>query len=101
MRYSDEFGCWQLDDLPGCSQICVSHSAFVLPDARSKGYGDKYHKQRLQQMKDLHYECAIATVREGNVHQEMILNNNGWDKIHSITSKKTGNKVGIWIRNIT
>lgn len=100
MRYSDQFGCWQLDDLPGCSQVCVSHSAFVLPSHRDKGFGDQYHKQRLQQIKDLKYDSAIATVDEENHRQIKILTNNGWSRVHVFESSKTKHKVGLWVKDV-
>ena len=100
MRFSGKYGTWQLDDLPGCSQVCVSHSAFVLPDKRREGFGTAYHQERLRQIADLKYDCAIATVADGNEYQKRILTEARWTCVHKFKSRKTGHYVGIWVKDI-
>lgn len=100
MRYSAAFGTWQLDDLPGCSQVCVSHSAFVLPEKRNKGHGTEYHQQRLEQIRDLKYDYAVATVDALNVRQVKILKEAGWSELNTFTSSKTGHTVILFGRHM-
>lgn len=100
MRYKSDEGTWQLDDLPGCSQVCVSHSAFVLPHLQGKGHGTKDHEFRLIQMKELLYDVALATVNLNNKRQVHIMERNGWKLVHTFASSKTQNSVGIYIKDI-
>ncbi len=100
MRFKEEFGTWQLDDLPGCSQVCVSHSAFVLPHQRGNGWGTIYHEARLNQMHDLHYDYAVATTSAGNEMQNSILRKAGWTILDRFHSRKTQHEVLLWGRKI-
>jgi hypothetical protein len=100
MRFGSQYGTWQLDNLPGCDQICVSHSAFVLNEKKAQGFGDAYHKQRLAQMRNLLYDGAVATVRDGNIAQEKIMTTNGWNKVFTFLSKKTQNTVSLWVKQL-
>lgn len=99
-RYSGTYGSWQLDDLPGCSQVCVSHSAFILPDKRGGDLGNNYHRVRLIQIKEQKYDAVIATVDERNERQIKILTKFGWTKLRVFKSNKTGHDVGLWFRDV-
>lgn len=91
----------EIDSLPGCSQIAVSHSAFVQPEYRRMGHGEDFHKERLRLMeKNFGYDYALCTVDVRNTAQLAILARNGWTRFTSFESSKTGNTVAIYGRNL-
>lgn len=90
----------EIDSLPGCSQIAVSHAAFVNPRHRGHGVGDAAHKERLALMVDLGYDYTICTVDTKNTAQLQILAKNGWTRLSSFDSLKTGNTVAIYGRTL-
>jgi len=98
MRFSDEVGTYELDSLPGCAQICVSHNAFVFPVMRGQKKAEDWHKRRLAEIKRLGYDRVICTVRINNLAQIKILERNGWSKMHEFTSSYSGNVVQLYIR---
>ena len=87
----------EIDSLPGCSQIGVSHSVFCPPEHRTKGAGTEANRRRLTLMKaDYGYDYALCTVDLSNHAQLRILAANGWTQLDSFLSSKTGHKVGIF-----
>lgn len=98
MRYSSVSGTWELDNLPGCTQVCVSHSAFVLPELRGTGHGKADHEERLEQISELKYNYALATTDSRNERQNNILIKNGWRELDRFMSSKTQHNVIIWGR---
>lgn len=93
-------GIGEIDNLPGCSQVAVFHSAFVLPEYRNKGEGFQAHVERLETAIRLGYDYAICTVQQGNTAQEKILHDNGWEEIGLFFSRKTGHYVTIYGINL-
>jgi ribosomal protein S18 acetylase RimI-like enzyme len=92
----------EIDSLPGCSQIAVSHSAFVKPEARGQGVGKDFHHERLRLMeKNLGYDYAICTVDMSNTPQIKILAAENWLFLGSFRSSKTGHFVGIYGKPLT
>jgi L-amino acid N-acyltransferase YncA len=100
-RFSNLFGACELDSIPGCSQLAVSHSVFVLPKYRGKGRGAANHALRLDRAKALHYDCLMATVNAENIKEKRNLRDNGWKHVHTFNSSKTTNTVEIWVINLT
>lgn len=88
--------CGSIDDLPGCSQIAVFHSAFVLPEYRQSGHAKKAHYERLFKAKELLYDAAICTVDMNNLPQVHILADYGWKPVLQFVSSKTGHRVGLF-----
>ena len=101
MRFANVYGSCQIDDLPGCSQIAVSHSVFILPQYRSQHHGSDNYVLRQRRIREMLYDCAICTVVSTNIREQKILINNGWKKVHSFSSRKTENSVDIWVKDIT
>ena len=93
-------GIGEITSLPGCSQIGVFHSAFVLPQFRNNGYGTKAHAARLRAAKDALYDAAICTVQADNKFQIEILEANGWVYVWDFVSKKTGHIVHVYMRSL-
>lgn len=100
MRYAIVGCAHELDSLPGCSQIVVSHAAFVPKEKRGEGLGDIVHKRRLNQMAALGYDAALCSCTSSNEAQKKILLKNGWTNVWSFDSSKTGNTVLIWMKNL-
>lgn len=103
MRFIQPNGSYSLDDLPGNTQVCVSHSAFILPNKRGTGLGNKYHVERLGKIRELRYDLAICTIVASNVRQRGILIRNGWKKVEDadFESSKTGSLVELWYRKMS
>lgn len=91
---------YSLAPMPGCCGVVVSTGAWIKQSQQDCGFGDYFHKERIQFMKDLGYSCAICTTVSGNEKQEAILKKNQWINIHSFKNKRTGNTVLVWIRSI-
>jgi predicted GNAT superfamily acetyltransferase len=100
MRYNFNGTIGEIDNLPGCSQVAVFHSVFVPPDRRSCGFGGAAHALRLEHAKGLGYDAAICTVNMDNKAQLAILEKNHWGNALQFKSKKTGNIVGLFVREI-
>jgi L-amino acid N-acyltransferase YncA len=86
----------EIDSLPGCSQVAVSHSAFTQPGLRGRGRGRMGNKTRLDYMKTLGYDYALCTIDVANEAQVSILKKNGWSRLDSFVSSKTGHDVALF-----
>jgi len=100
MRFANKHGACEIDTVPGCSQLAISHYVFIRPENRGQGEGQKNHDLRLKRMKDLLYDCVICTVDYSNLAQKHILEKFGWKNCHSFFNQKTGHTVEIWARNL-
>ena len=92
--------CGSIDPLPGCSQMAVFHSAFVLPQYRGTGHSLKAHYERPHTAKEALYDAAVCTVDSSNKGQIRILENYGWKCVHTFNSSKTGHDVQMWVKNL-
>lgn len=101
-RYADtyEAGVYSLDPLPGCDQVCVSHSMYMKENLRGKGGAYNFMTRRFEKMRELMYNCAIATVRDDNLPQVKTMEKYGWKKVHTFRSGKTISSVSIWVRDV-
>lgn len=91
----------EIDSLPGCTQVGVSHSVFLPEAKRGLGLGDHANKMRLDLMRDeLGYDYALCTVDVKNTAQLSVLNKNGWVRLSSFSSSKTGNTVAIYGKDL-
>jgi RimJ/RimL family protein N-acetyltransferase len=92
-------GVAEVNNLPGCSQVAVLHSAFIITKNRGEGYGSAAHKARLDQVfNELLYDMAICTVDEENSREIAILEEEGWTQVTVFVSRKTQHAVGLWIK---
>lgn len=92
----------EVDSLPGCSQIAVIHSAFVVPEERNKGVGYKAHLERIEQLwGELNYDAAICTVDATNEAERKILRASGWTNLSMFESRKTGHNVCLFWKKLT
>lgn len=100
MRYKIDDVVGELTDLPGCSQIAVSHNVFVPTGERGKGKGKRAHVQRLAYIEDLGYDYTLCTVSSDNRAEIRILEENLWTCLDSFRSTKTGHLVYLYGRHI-
>lgn len=94
-------GEYQLDSMPGCSRICISHGLQIWPQYRGKGYATIAHQNRLKQAIELGYDVILATIVEGNKPQEHLLQKFGWKQITFFDNLKTQHRVYLWEKNLS
>lgn len=91
----------EVHSLPGCSQVAVVHAANVMPEHRSGGVGHAAHRDRLERLRDeLAYDFAVCTVDAANAAQIAIVRKAGWTQVGEFVSRRTGNTVTMWVRNL-
>jgi len=87
----------ELDTLPGCSQVAVSHSVFLESTNRGKGIGKEANELRKDiAFNQLRYDMMICTVDSTNQVQIAILKSNGWIYLTDFRSRKTKHLVELW-----
>lgn len=96
MRYNSNKAIQQLTDFPGCNQICVSHSMFILPEHRGHGYASKAMYERIRTCKELGYDVITCTVNSMNNKQIYLLNKYRWIKDYEFKNTRTGHTVQAW-----
>lgn len=99
MRLSHRQVVCEIDTLPGCSQVAVSHSVFCPQALRGKGVGKFAHGDRMYQLREeMQYDAVVCTVNTQNTAQVHILESNGWLKACEFLSRKTGHRVAIYTK---
>lgn len=99
MRTSIDQVFGEIDSLPGCSQVAVSHSVFVPIGQRGRGHATRANDRRLHLMREeLGYDYALCTVDESNTAQVRVMASNGWSELDRFRSTKTGHTVIIYGR---
>lgn len=99
MRMCLEGTYGEIDTLPGCTQVAVSHAVFVPITNRGKGAGKAAQAARLSVLKEgLGYDYAVCTVDLANARQLHILEEAGWKHLDSFPSSKTGHNVALFGR---
>lgn len=97
MRYQIDGVYGEIDSLPGCTQVAVSHAVFLPPKERGKGKGTAANAKRLIMMQEeLGYDYALCTVSADNHIQRELLQANHWMSLSSFYSRKTGHLVFIY-----
>lgn len=87
----------ELDSLPGCSQVVVSHSVFTPAEYRGHGLGHLAARNRQEFVfGELGYDMMICTVDASNEVQQSILKKMGWTFMRGFDSRKTGHRVEMW-----
>jgi len=91
----------EIDTLPGCTQVAISHGVFVPIDRRGQGAGKAAQAARLSVLKEgLGYDYAVCTVNLENAAQLSILEDAGWTLLTSFKSTKNGHDVAIFGRQL-
>jgi GNAT superfamily N-acetyltransferase len=100
MRFADKFGFYELNPMPGCNQVVISNHAFIYPEFRGKGLGQKQHQERLDKARELGYNYILCTVQLGNKAEEAILKKNGWSVFATFLNKETQHNVEIYGKSL-
>ena len=100
MRFANKHGFRELNNFPGCNQLVVSNHAFIYPEFRGKGLGDKEHKKQLKRAKKLGYNYIVCTVCAGNKAQIKILEKNNWNLLDSFFNTETGRDISLYGRSL-
>ena len=100
MRFSNEYGFCEINSIPGCTQLAISNHAFIHPEHRGKGHGDRNHKLRLERAKQMGYDAIMCTVRKDNAPQKAILRGNAWLMVFEFHNKETGHDVEVWMKRL-
>lgn len=97
-RYSNPFGAFEIDSLPGQSQVAVCHS-FVVPEDQ-RGHGHAHNLKSLQEIElDIkHYDLAICTVSATNMRQKRVLAKAGWTYLTCFRNRRSSETTELWRR---
>lgn len=98
MRMNIDGVIGELDTLPGCTQIAISHSVFLNIKDRNKGKGTEANLKRIEVAKHLGYDYILCTVASTNERQIKILEKNKWKQLDSFFSEKTNHIVFLYGR---
>ncbi len=96
MRFHEGVQYYELTNLPGSSQVVVSHDLFIAPESRRKGLSYEAGYHRVSHMKQLGYDYAICTVNAANEPELKQLTANGWMLLDQFFSSKTEHTVQLW-----
>ena len=100
MRFSNQYGFYELNAFPGCSALVVSNHAFIYPKFRGQGKGQEQHVERLAKAKELGYAAIICTVKADNKVEKHILDKNGWSTTIKFWNIETKSWLETWIREL-
>lgn len=100
-RYSNAFGAFEIDSLPGQSQVAVCHSFVVPEDRRGKGHGHQLKSLQEIELDIQHYDMAICTVAAGNTRQKRVLTKAGWQCLTSFRNRRSSETTELWGRGGT
>lgn len=97
-RYSNAFGAFEIDSLPGQSQVAVCH-AFMVPE-NMRGQGRSHELKSLQEIEldILYYDFAICTVATANLRQKAVLKKAGWRYLASFKNRRLAEITELWCR---
>ena len=84
---------FRIYQLPHCCAYAVSCSAYTYHEYRNKGIGTILNLFRQEFCYLMGYTSLLCTDIEENVSQRSILAKNNWKDIHSLTNRRTRNKV--------
>lgn len=101
MRYSIGYVFGEVDSLPGCSQIAVSHSVFTPKEFRGTGEGTRAGRIKDNNLFQFYgYDYALCTVASSNETEKRSLIQRGWKRLDNFMSRKTDHPVEIWGKSL-
>lgn len=95
-RHSNLFGAFEIDSLPGQSQVAVCHSFMVPEDMRGHGHGHRLKSMQAIELDIQHYDLAICTVSAGNEKQKRILAKAGWIYLTGFRNRRSAETTELW-----
>ena len=81
MRYSCEFGFFEIDSMPNQPLMALCHSFTVYEKNRGKGLGYKLKQYQHDVLEVNGFVSAVCTVRSTNIAEIKILNACGWYEV--------------------
>lgn len=96
MRHSLNYGTFEIDSLPGNSQIAMCHHFLVRKEFRGKGLGHDLKKWQDEVLNRYHYGYAIATVAAHNTAQIKCMEASGWKLLDEFHNDRHGEFTTIW-----
>lgn len=99
-RYRSQYGYYEFNTFPGCSQLIVSNHAYIQKEQRGKGFGQEQQRIKLDIAAMLGYNCIICTVKADNAVEKHILQSNKWKHVHTFFNTETEHNIEIWVRDL-
>jgi len=97
-RYANPFGAFEIDSLPGQSQVAVCHSFVVPEDKRGRGYAHALKSFQEIELDINHYDLAICTVSANNAAQKRVLSAAGWRYLTHFRNCRSSETTELWCR---
>lgn len=91
---------FNLSSFPACCGIVVSNAANVHPSFTGKGINTIANQFRLELAKILGYGMIIAADIMSNKASIKTLNKNDWKQINTFINPRSGNELGVFIKNL-
>lgn len=101
MRHCLDYGAFEVDSLPGNSQVAICHHFLVLKQNRGKGYGHNLKVWQEQVLNKHHYGYAIATVAAHNTAQIKCMEKSGWKLLDTFWNERHGEMTTIWGKRLS
>lgn len=98
MRFSNSFGAFEIDSLPGQSQIAVCHGFVVPENMRGQGHGHRLKTLQEIEIDIRHYDLALCTVSSNNARQKAILTKAGWQHLTGFRNRRSSETTELWCR---
>lgn len=95
-RHATKTGAFEIDSLPGQSQVAVCHSFFIKELDRGIGQAHDLKDSQLDQIIDAHYDFAICTVAAGNTAQKRVLQKAGWKWLSDFHNRRSCETTELW-----
>lgn len=93
-------GSFELDSMPGCAKVGISHHLEIAEQHRGKGYGNQAMEDRLRLAREQNFRYILCTVVNGNKPQESIMRKFKFKSVSHFDNPTTGNRVVIWGKNL-
>ena len=91
---------FSLGQLPGCCAYCISTGVSVYAKYRNKGVNTLSNTFRQDVARECGYSTILCTDVQSKTFQRKVLVKNGFDDVHKIRNKRTGNTVFLSIKDL-
>jgi len=96
VRHATTAGAFELDSLPGQSQVAVCHSFFIGERHRGKGAAHHLKDRQIAELDVAGYDFAVCTVAAGNAAQKRVLERAGWAKLAEFRNRRSCETTELW-----
>lgn len=101
MRFSNEYGCFEIDSLPSQVQVAICHGFYVHEHKRGQGHAFTLHCLQIKELLNLGYNYAICTVSGINPAQSKSVLKAGWKLSQTFYNTRISQKTEVWTINLT